>query len=596
MTNTLTSRHDVTKITSKVHLVSGVLRSGCFQVPWHQRCYDWTKEQVLDLVHDLKDALDSSKTCYFLGSIMLLKSTDAQPRRINDGQQRLITLSLLMAAFCRRFAEHPSPDTVREHLALCALFDRPDHPPSYLADASLYEPRIGPPKHDKSRYSQLLRGHDIGTNGLLTTAWNAIDDFVEGMSQQTQKDFFDFLMDKVEISVLDIPDDVDANLVFETLNARGKQLNDVDLIRNRLYSYFSESDDTTRRYTIRDNLEKPQVILRNKPKVPEYFRCYLQCRYGFLQKKRFYREARSQIEQEAGRHDPSNYVYDLVRGLGGPANIELFRTVISAKPSEVLEGRLPRIRGKRDLTALLGELQGYKVSHPLCFALLYRLVAETDQGRRRAVGYAAARGIKNLASFIMRTAFVSSTFRSSRFEEALANSATTVFAGADIGSLDIMDALEQCDAFGVIDDSSFIRRMTDMELPDNPKALRYLFGINTHEQRGSDVLRQDRCSVEHVLPQSNMYWHGWRGFKDVNPADWVYRTGNLVVVSGRENLGSVDFNTNFTAKKHAFGESALAMARGVAADHDEWTPQVIEKRSRQLARQAAAIWKFRRAR
>ena len=231
------------KITSAVQLVSGLLYSGCFQVPWHQRYYDWEVQQVRDLLHDLKDALDSKKSCYFLGSIMLLKATDAEPQRINDGQQRLITLSLLMAAFCRRFAKKPNQDSAREMLALRALFDRPSHVTSRLADTSKYDIRIQPPKDDKSNYTLLLRGHGIGTNGSLTAAWNAIDDFVEAMSQQTRKDFFDFLMEKVEISVLVIPKDVDANLVFEALNARGKPLNDVDLIRNRLYSYFPESDD-----------------------------------------------------------------------------------------------------------------------------------------------------------------------------------------------------------------------------------------------------------------------------------------------------------------------------------------------------------------
>lgn len=592
---------DETKITSNVHLVSGVLRSGRFQVPWHQRHYDWKTEQVRDLLEDLRDARDAGKTCYFLGSIMLLKSTGTMPRRINDGQQRLITLSLLMAAFCRRFAKQSSPDTAREHLALCALFDRPEHPPSRLVEASRYEPRIEPPKHDKSRYSQLLRGHDIGTNGLLTAAWNTVDEFVGALSAEARSDFFDFLMDSVEISVLDIPDDVDANLVFETLNARGKRLNDVDLIRNRLYSFFPESEDATRRNTVRDNLEQPQVILRSRPRVPEYFRCFLQCSYGFLQKKRFYRDARTQIERKAGQEQPSDYVYDLVVGLGRPESIELFRTIGSANPSEVLEGRLPRISGKRSLTVLLGELQGYKVSHPLCFALLHRFIGVRGTAERRRVGSAVARSLKNLASFVMRSAFVTSTFRPSRFEEGLANAATTVFAGDDTGSLDIMESLEDCDAFGVMDDSSFVRRMTDMELlsdnrASNQKALRYLFGINAQEQRGSDALQRDGCSVEHVLPQSDSHWEGWRGFGDVNPRDWVYRIGNLVVVSKRENRGGEDFNASFAAKKRALAESPLQMARKLVEDYDEWTPEAIARRSKELAEAAARVWAFRRGR
>ena len=384
--------------------------------------------------------------------------------------------------------------------------------------------------------------------------------------------------------------------MFETLNARGKPLGHIDLIRNWLFSYFSETDDAARLDTVRANFENAGVILGTKgKKVQEYFRCSLQCRYGFLQDERLYRGFREYFQTAVSEGEPSDYAYDLVSGLGRRDSIELFRTIISGKASPALEGRLPKITGKRDLTVLLGELQRYKVSHPICFALLHRFITETDRAKKRAIGGAVARSIKNLSSFIMRGVFVTSTFRPSRIEEALAKCAKTVFNGTDIESLDIMDDLEQSDAFDVVSDLRFIRRMTEIEMRSNKKALRYLFGINAHQQRGADVLREAQCSVEHVLPQSETYWPGWAGFKDVDPGGWVYRTGNLVVISRRENRGGAEFNANFAAKKRGFSESPLKMARDVAKNHEDWAPGAVAKRSRQLAKVAASIWTFRRA-
>ena len=583
-----------TKITSEVRLVSEVLYSGHFEVPWHQRYYDWKVEQVSELLYDLKDALDTNKTCYFLGSIMLVKSTDAKSQKINDGQQRLITLSLLIAAFCRRFARKRPRDQSRETLALRALFRRPSNQISQLTDTSRYKPRIEPPKNDKSKYVQIIRGYDIGTNGLLTAAWNVIDIFVEGMSRSTPKNFFDFLMQKVEVSVLDIPVDVDANSVFEALNARGKPLDDVDLIRNRLYSYFSEIDDATRRDEVHNNLERTGVILRSAGAVQEYFRCYLQCRYGYLQKMRFYRETRLHIEKSSGRRSPSDYVFNLVDGLGRIDSIELFRTIMSSKPNQSLKKRLPTVSGKRDLTVLLGEMKRYKVSHPLVFALLHRFITETNEEKKRVTGREITRSLKNLASFVMRTAFVAPKFEPSKFEAAFANCAQTVFEGTDVYSLDILKELERNDEWNVINDGHFIRNMTDMELRDNKKALRYLFGINARIQVGSDVLREDRCSVEHILPQSQSHWRNWTGFESIDPEDWIYRTGNLVIVSNRENRSGIEFNRNFDAKKHVFKNSSIQMPREVAYMYDEWTPEIIDKRSRQLAKHAAQTWQFSR--
>ena len=585
-----------TKITSEVRLVSDVLYSGYFEVPWHQRYYDWKEEQVRELLYDLKDALDTDKTCYFLGSIMLLKSTDAKPQKINDGQQRLITLSLLIAAFCRRFARKRPRDQSRETLALRALFSRPSNQISQLKDASRYTPRIEPPKNDKSKYVQIIRGHDIGTNGLLTEAWRVIDIFVEGMNRSSPKNFFDFLMQKVEVSVLHIPVNIDANSVFEALNARGKPLDDVDLIRNRLYSYFSEMDDTPRRDEVHSNLENTGVILRSARTVQEYFRCYLQCRYGYLQKTRFYRETRLRIEKSSGRRNPSDYVFNLVAGLGRIDGIELFRTITSSRPNQNLEKRLPIISGKRDLVILLGELKGYKVSHPLVFALLHRFIIETDEKKKKMTGRETTRSLKNLASFVMRTAFVAPKFEPSKFEAAFANCAQTVFEGTDVYSLDILKDLERNDDWNVVNDGNFIRNMTDMELRDNQKARRYLFGINARTQVGSDVLREDRCSVEHILPQSQSHWESWTGFENDTPEDWVHRTGNLVIVSNRENRSGTEFNQSFIAKRQVFKNSPIQMSREVADRYDKWTPEIIQRRSRQLAIHAAQTWQFYRRR
>ena len=578
------------RVTSKVSLISEVLDSGRLEVPWHQRYYDWKEEQVGDLLFDLRDAVGAGKSCYFLGSIMLVKMPGGRLRRINDGQQRLITLSLIVAALCRRFARRQPRDGKREMLGLRVLFERSPNETSQLAQASRYTPRIEPPRNDKSRYVQVIRGHDIGTNGLLTAAWSVIEIFVDVMSTADAEAFFDFLMQKVEVSVLDIPADVDANSVFEALNARGKPLDDVDLIRNRLYSYFSGPEESTRRETVHENLERTLVIGRLASKVQEYFRCYLQCRYGYLQKARFYRDARNNIEKAIGSQNAADYIFELVEGLGREEGIELFRTITSTRPNPNFEKLLPTASAKRGPTVLLGELQGYKVSHPLVFALLHRFIDGNDRNAKRRIWQAALRSLKNLSSFVMRTAFAAPKFEPSKFEAAFANMAKSVFEGDDFQSLDILDDLEANDEYSVMNDANFVRRMTDIEFRDAKKARRYLFGINARNQPGSGVLREDRCSLEHVLPQSEDHWVGWPEFGD--PERWVHRAGNMVVVADKENRPGADYNRDYAAKKRVFAGSALLMPREVAEACEEWTPEVVERRSAELAKEAAETWQF----
>ena len=589
----------MTRVSSKVFLVSEILRLGRFEVPWHQRYYDWSEEEVDDLLSDLDNAVASDNTCYFLGSIMLvnpLSSALLEPRRINDGQQRLITLSLLIASFCRRFARRRPRDPRRKARALRALFEFPDNQPARLKDSSEYRPRIEPPRDNRSNYFQIIRGHDIGTNGPLTAAWNRIDGFVRGMKKTKREKFFDFLMEKVEISVLEIPGDVDANSVFESLNARGKPLDDVDLIRNHLYSYFSEADDSVRRDAVHENLEDSLVILRGAKKVQEYFRVYLQCRYGHLKKTRFYKQARARVEEYASRwDDPPDYVYKLVTEMGRRDSVELFRTITSSRVSPSLEKKLPSGSGKRKLAVLLRELREYTVSHPLVCALLHRFICEKDKERKRKTGRVVMRSLKNLASFVMRTAFVSEKFEPSKFEDAFANCARDIFKGSDLESLDIMAELERGDEKDIISDANFIRLMRTVEFrKDTRRPIRLLFGINAQAQRGSDALMENKCSLEHILPQSDVHWGGWSGFRGKDPGRWVYRTGNMLVVPKGENRSDAEYNGSFRAKKRAFAKSMLKMPQILAEDYDEWTPQAVEERSRLLAKQAAQVWKFLR--
>ena len=274
---------------------------GRFEVPWHQRRYDWTTDHVQELLQDIDEAVSTRRQCYFLGTVILVKSASRR-WRVNDGQQRMVTLSLICACLRRLFTDHN--DSRREHLALRVLFDVDENTAEVLENIDRQIPRVTPPSNDKTRYDQLIRGRSIGTNGKLTQAWRQIDSFVLGMGLDKARQFFDFLMRKLELACLYIPDSVDPNSVYETINCRGKRLDDLDLIRNHLYSYFNADEDAPRRDTVHENLEKIHTHLRDSSRFADYARCYFQSRYGFLQKSNFYRDARKHIQADSERTDP----------------------------------------------------------------------------------------------------------------------------------------------------------------------------------------------------------------------------------------------------------------------------------------------------
>ena len=465
-----------------------------------------------------------------------------------------------------------------------------------LSDTARDTPRIRPPRQDRSRFTQIIRGHDIGTNGKMTSAWNEIEIFVTALNLSAARRFFELLVNKVEIGVLYVPRTEDSNAVFEALNGRGKQLDAVDLIRNHLYSYFTDPSDTERRATIHENLEAVLLNNRTARRSQDYFRCYFQCKYGYLQKNRFYRETRYKIRQHRGRRNTGNYVYALVNDLADRRFVELFRTITATNPSTDFLSSFMRASSttqhKRNLRVLLGELHRYKVAHPLVFALLRKFV-EAEAERRRTIARAVHRCLVDLASFVVRVSFCEAKFEPSKFEAAFANCANRIASSTSASDIEIRSDLVECDDRGVIDDTRFASQLADVELKDARRAKRLLFGVNALQDREARALDFDGCSVEHILPQSDAYWPGWQGFADIDAdiGNWIHRVGNLTLLGDSDNFARRQFNANFAAKRAVFAESPFLITRDLASVQ-QWTPDRIVERSNNLAKTAARVWSF----
>ena len=589
----------MTQIKAEVLLVSELFQRGEFVVPWHQRYYDWDSTQVTELLVDIDEALTEARSSYFLGSIMLIRRDGKL--EVNDGQQRLITLSLIFAALARRFEQPPDYDS--ECVALCTriLFVLPYTSLASPRDRTHLQTRFSPPKQDRSRFGQIVRGREIGTNGKLTSAWQTIGLFVRGMGPEKAKSFLEFLAMKVEIAVLDVPVTEDINSIFEALNGRGKTLDDLDLIRNHLYSYFSGSEDIIRRQTMHERIESALATTRTASKSQAYFRCFFQCEYGFLQKNRFYRETRQQIRSHSEVQPSGNYAYSLVERLADLPSVELFRTMTSSVPSAALissfRGASRTGRSKRHLGTFLRELQSYTVVHPLLYALMRRFIQHTDSSSRRRLARALHTSISNLTSFVMRVSFCALKFEPSKFEPTLANCAHRVSHSRDIKDLDILEDLQELDDLAVMNDTRFIEYMAGMHMSDARRAKRYLFGINARLQADSSVFDINGCTVEHVLPKSSDHWHGWLGFSEVGPdlSSWVTHMGNLTLLGQADNRPSSRFNASYAAKREVFADSSFQITRNLNSGFTEWSPSAIEKRSEKLAKEASKVWKFSKA-
>ena len=592
-----------TVVQAQATRFSDLFFEGRFKVPWHQRYYDWRPAEVRDLLEDLQEALEAGSDCYFLGAVILAENGGGV-WEIYDGQQRMVTVSLISAAFCRRFAWNDI-DPQREAIALRLLFDLEANRPCRLADADDYTRRLKPPRSDSMAYRQMIRGRAIGTNGKLTAAWQRIERFVDGLGPQSSKDYFDYLIQRLEVACLRLPPEVDANAVYETINSRGKTLDELDRLRNHLYSYFGEDTDVERKEAAHEQLERVRTVFPRGNVAAAYLRCRLQCRWGFLRGDHFYRDARKALRKRGylprtraaePAVDSAGYVSGLVEETCSPRAVELFRTMTATNPDpdfvRTFDAAAGTVTAARNLPVLLRELRGYKVTHPLVFALLDRFVREPDGRRRRRIAKVVIRNLQSLSAFVLRTAFVRQRFAPSEFEKKFADYAKDVAAATDVGDLAFAEFFRRCDRWGVLDDAHFIQALQNARMKSGRKVRQLLRGVNRGQQHDLPLLNEEKATLEHILPSARQHWPTWTGFRDVDCADWVDRVGNLTLMGPTDNRAGANFNHSFRDKIESYRQSSVAITRALG-EHGEWTPEAIEARQLKIAEKAAGVWVFR---
>ena len=584
-----------TVVGAQAFLLSHLLYKGKLEVPWHQRKYDWSRANVNELLIDLDEASRENRESYFLGAVVLAENSDRN-WEINDGQQRIVTYTLICARLARMFTSGIDPQ--RERLALRNLFDLPSDHTESLAQSDKLEPRVSPPQDNRVNYRLLIRGHSIGTNGKLTAAWNEIDRHFLPVDVEKAKSFFDFVVNNLEVVCISVPRRADPNSVFETLNARGKQPEDFDLIRNHIYSFFKEDSEQQRREAVHQGLEQLRGHFREGPRTMEYTRCFLQCEYGYLSKDRLYRGTKARIKRQIQRFPgtlAADHVYRLATKFTEGASATVFSSIITPRDDDTIISRFNRDAGtdtsSRNLYYFLHDLKHYKVTQPLAFALLIRYLQESNGKERAAIARRAHIYLKALTSFVVRTALVTQKFEPSEFESGFSALADEITFAESLDAVPFLDILRDSDRNDVIHDRSFIEHLKQTTIRENGKAKRFLLGLVHHQQDNLNIMSEHRYTVEHILPVSPQHLGGWVHFDEREHKDNIYLFGNLTVLSDGDNKPGAAYNRSFDKKKDIFEASSIRMTNAIAQFSD-WSPAEIQQRQVELAILACEVWDF----
>ncbi len=566
-----------------------------FAVPIFQRRYSWEKKHCEKLWNDvLSLGKDSTDRSHFLGSIVYIdpkvsNASKVRELQVIDGQQRLTTLTLLLAALSRAVeGRNVDIDITHEELSDYYLNVR---------------------RNDELRYKQLLTQHDKDTLIQLldenNTEWFQNVDLGEKRTLfQLVEDaklpadaaprlienyrLFETKLKDADIKVvyvgiqrlrivdvvLDRPDD-NPQLIFESLNSTGLELSQADLIRN--YVLMGQKPDF-------------QARLYKTYWLP------MEQRFGDQYVDRFDEFIRDYLTLKTRQIPKIRNVYDSFKAyVQEKTNSETLETIedIIADISRYSKHYICIALGKEEDTKLRDCFRDINTLE-VTVAFPFLLEVYEDYTREYIRKSELIEILHLVESYVFRRAIC----------DIPTNTLNTTFASRLMPKVDKSNYLEslkraflsladQSDRYRYPANSDFKREFTVKSIYNNIKRCQYLLRKLENHENKQPIRRIEDYTVEHVMPQNSDLSDEWKeelgeSWQDVQE-QYLHTIGNLTLTGYNPELS----DRSFKEKKHldpgGFLQSRLRLNDSLV-QVKKWDEAAIQNRAAELAEKALKIW------
>ncbi|MEO8361265.1 MAG: DUF262 and DUF1524 domain-containing protein [Vicinamibacteria bacterium] len=208
-------------------------KSSQFIIPIYQRTYSWTEKECRQLWDDIVRAGSSDKIAvHFVGSIVYIEDGQSQvthqaPLLVIDGQQRLTTVTLLLAALAESVGEAVEPfDGFSQRKIRSYYLTNPEESGDRFFKLLLSQT-------DEGSLKAVVGGSEQPKESSLRVTENFAS-FKEWI-KEGRVDLATLCRGLAKLMVVDIVlsrNQDNPQLIFESMNSTGKELSQADLIRN----------------------------------------------------------------------------------------------------------------------------------------------------------------------------------------------------------------------------------------------------------------------------------------------------------------------------------------------------------------------------
>ena len=560
---------------TEAKLLDFLKKSPQFVIPIYQRTYSWTEKECSQLWGDIVRCGSSDKVAvHFVGSIVYVESglsqvTHQAPLLVIDGQQRLTTVSLLLAALAKAVGDSEPFDGFSQRKITNYYLVNPEETGerhfklllSQTDKASLTAlvSNGQPPQHPSIR---------INANFESFTRWIA----------DGKVDLVTLCRGLAKLVVVDIAltrDQDNPQLIFESMNSTGKELSQADLIRNFILMGLEPVLQTK----LYEQFWRPMELDFGQEAYDTHFdafmRHYLTVMTGEIPNinavyDAFKGHART---SRADFSDDMSHIESLVREIRDYAR-HFCAMALGSEPDAELKNAFHDLRELR-----------VEVAYPFLLELYHDyktdMLSKADllASVRLVEAYVFRRAICAIPTNSMNKTFA--TFTKALKKDRYLESIQAHFLG-----------LPSYRRFP--SDVEFRRDFQIRDLYNFRSRSYWLRRLENHGRK--ERVAVDEYTIEHILPQNENLSQKWRDglgeeWQRIQQT-WLHTLGNLTLTAYNSDYSDRTFNEKRdmpSAAEKGLKQSPLKLNQGLAA-LEAWNEDTIKARAEKLAETGVAVW------
>ena len=538
-----------------------------YVIPSYQRPYAWTNVQAGELFSDLYDfySKEDKEDTYFLGSIVLIKGEGKPHAEVIDGQQRLTTLTILLAALTQR-----ATGQIRDafHRYLCE--------PGNVLEGLAQKPRLTLRERDRSFFKRYVQ--DVALDDLMAMDSAKLENesqrniqanarlFLQrleaafGSDAQAATQFGGFLVQRCFLVAVSTPSQQSAFRVFSVLNSRGLDLLPTDIIKSDVIGKV--------RPAVRDEYNDTWEELEVETGRDGFAEVFGHIRMIYA-KDKARRALLEEFRERVIEKVPS--AEDLVSRVIEPYT----QAYLMAKHAQYVS-----MSNAAEVNALLKWLNRIDNSDWLPSAM--KFLAEHESDASYVLWF--VKRLERLAAY-MHVCGYDVNNRIERYARVLTALEKPHSLTHPVSAIELSDQ----------EKNTFVTHLQGEVYLMTARRRNYLIlRLDAFMADGAATYDSSLLTIEHVLPQTVAKDSVWATqWPDASEqSKWLHRLANLVPLNQRRN--SQAQNHDFERKKKAYfggkqGVSSYILTTQVL-NTPIWTPTVVEQRQRDLIEVLSTSW------